>query len=88
MMFGIYAAEVQFRLDSAERDRALRRRALRAERLIPEGVLQPLRSPAAPRRVFRGVWPRPVAVPPGSGVGFGSHSSGSDVGFRPHTCAV
>ncbi|MCK6067163.1 MULTISPECIES: hypothetical protein [Microbacterium] len=85
-MFGIYAAEVQFQHDSAERDRALRRRALRAERLIPERVLRPLDPPAAPRRAFRGVWPRPVAVPPGSDAGFRPRAS--DAAFRPHTCTV
>jgi len=62
-MFGVYAAEVQFRHDSAERERDLRHRVLRAERLVPEPAIRERGrpTPGVVRRPSAG-WPRPIAV--------------------------
>jgi hypothetical protein len=69
-MFGVYAAEVQFRHDSAERERNLRHRMLRAERLLPEPAIRerPRVSPRAARMPAPG-WPRPIAVHAGGSTG-------------------
>lgn len=61
-MYGIYAAEVQFHQEVAQREREQRNLVLRAERQLPEPPL-PRRLPTAPRReAIRAAWPRPIAV--------------------------
>jgi hypothetical protein len=61
-MFGIYAADVEFHLESEVRERALRQYALRAERLVvePPRATRARRSPAARPAVT--AWPRPIAL--------------------------
>lgn len=58
-MFGVYAAEVQFRHERAERDRDQRHRVLRAERLMPD---PPLPARRALRTCRVAAWPRPIRL--------------------------
>ncbi len=61
-MFGVYAAEVQFHHESAERDRAQRVRMLRAARMVHEGLpaAVPARRAAMASRSV--AWPRPIVL--------------------------
>lgn len=61
-MFGIYAAEVQFHHEQAQRDREQRHRVLRAERRLPEPLMPQPRAAVPRRAAALATWPRPIAV--------------------------